>query len=156
MSCFFTFKACVGGTWGAGCKEQCNCLLEEDVCDRFKGSCSSGCNTEYGGLSCNLGSCRYCSKEPNTMCLISMATVLGVSVYISFHLGNRNEQMIRKWIVPQLLISLQLQSDMLVSNQNKPQHSVRSLFKTHIGVQYFFQVIQSLQSKWKTTESIMS
>ena len=57
----FLSAACTPGSWGIKCQETCNCKDSAEKCTHTDGMCQSGCNTGYGGVSCNKG--KECSPK---------------------------------------------------------------------------------------------
>ena len=49
---YMYITVCDDGWFGPACSKQCNCLDEDDICNKTDGFCNSGCQAGFEGRSC--------------------------------------------------------------------------------------------------------
>lgn len=57
MYTFFENLACLNDAYGDDCEYICGLCFNNASCDRYKGTCSNGCEKSYNGSDCRQRKC---------------------------------------------------------------------------------------------------
>lgn len=73
------FIECQDGRYGLNCESDCNCKIDQEVCNKSSGFCKSGCKLGYAGESCMIRKCI------SALCLF-LLSLLFLHISVKFYL----------------------------------------------------------------------